>query len=172
VVCVTGDDVSCTVAVAARLAVSAAADERATLLVDLAPGVPASSTFFGWRDEPGFTEAIAGVRLWREVARPIGASEGLAIDVIPAGGLRQDTTSSLRNEVARSEFMAFLGEYDLTVLVAPTAAAAGVASAACGSPPTIIVARTARTRLRTITSSISGLQDAGVTLHGILLIEI
>lgn len=171
VVCVTGDDVARTVAVAGRLAVSAAADERATLLVDLAPGIPSTSAFFGWRDEPGFTEAIAGVRLWREVARPIGASEGLAIDVVPAGGLRQDVTSSVQNEIARSDFVAFVGEYDFTVLVAPTAAAAGVASTVCGSPPTILVARTARTRLRALQSSISGLRTAGVTVHGILLID-
>ena len=171
VVCVTGDDVSLTVAVAGRLAVSAAADEHATLLVDLAPGIPSTSAFFGWREEPGFTEAIAGVRLWREVARPVGASEGLAIDVIPAGGIRQDTTSSVQNEIARREFMAFLEEYDFTVLMAPTAAAVAVASTACGSPPTIVVARTARTRLRALQSSISGLRTAGVTIHGILLID-
>lgn len=170
VVCVTGDDVSRTVAVAGRLAVSAAADERATLLVDLSPGIPSTSAFFGWRDEPGFTEAIAGVRLWREVARPIGASEGLAIDVIPAGGIRQDTTTSVQNEIARREFMAFLGEYDFTVLVASTVASFDVASAVCGSPPTIIVARTAKTRLRALQSSISGLRTAGMTIDGILLL--
>lgn len=172
VVCVTGEDESLTVAVAGRLAVSAAADERATLLVDLAPGIPATSAFFGWRDEPGFTEAIAGVRLWREVARPIGANESLAIDVIPAGGLRQDTMSSLQNEIARSEFMAFLDEYDFTVLVALTTASAGVASTGCGSPPTILVARTAGTRHRAIKRSISGLREALARLHGILLIEV
>lgn len=171
VVCITGDDATRTVAVAGRLAVSAAADERATLLVDLTPGIPGSSNFFGWRDEPGFTEAIAGVRLWREVARPIGASEGLSIDVIPAGGLRQDTASSLQNEVARSEFRAFVGEYDFTVLVAPTVAAAGVAVIACGSPPTILVARIARTRLRAVRASLSGLLESGVSPYGILLID-
>lgn len=171
VVCVTGDDVSRTVAVAGRLAVSAAADERATLLVDMAPGVPSTSAFFGWRDEPGFTEAIAGVRLWREVARPIGVSEGLAIDVIPAGGTRQDTTSSVQNRIARSEFAAFLGEYDFTVLVAPTAAATILTAVACESPPTILVARTARTRIRALQSNISDLLGSGVLLHGIVLID-
>jgi len=171
VVCITGDDVSHTIAVAGRLAVSAAADERATLLVDLAPGVPSTSAFFGWRDEPGFTDAIAGVRLWREVARPIGASEAMSLDVIPAGGLRQDTASSLQNDIARTEFRAFLGEYDFTVLVAPTAVAAGIAAIACGSPPTILVARVARTRHRAIRQSTSGLREAAVTMHGILLID-
>lgn len=171
VVCITGDDVARTVAVAGRLAVSAAADERATLLVDLTPGIPASSHFFGWRDEPGFTEAIAGVRLWREVARPIGASEGLSIDVIPAGGVRQDTTSSLQNEIACNEFKAFVGDYDFTVLVAPTVPAAGVAAIACGRPPTILVARTARTRLRSVKASLSSLRENGVVPYGILLID-
>lgn len=171
VVCVTGDDATHTVAVAGRLAVSAAADERATLLVDLTPGIPASSHYFGWRDEPGFTEAMAGVRLWREVARPIGASEGMSIDVIPAGGLRQDTVSSLQNEIARSEFRAFVGEYDFTVLVAPTAVAAGVAAIACGSPPTILVARIAQTRLRAVRASLSSLRESGVLPYGILLID-
>lgn len=171
VVCITGDDTARTVAVAGRLAVSAAADERATLLVDLTPGIPASSNFFGWRDEPGFTEAIAGVRLWREVARPIGASEGMSIDVIPAGGLRQDTASSLQNEIARGEFRAFVGEYDFTVLVAPTVAAAGVAATACGSPPTILVARIAQTRLRAVRASLASLRESGVLPYGILLID-
>lgn len=139
--------------------------------MDLAPGVPSTSAFFGWREEPGFTEAIAGVRLWREVARPIGASEGLALDVIPAGGIRQDTTSSVQNAIARGEFVAFLGEYDFTVLTAPTPSSAAVAASACGNPPTILVARIARTRLRVLQTDISGLRETGVNLHGILLID-
>lgn len=171
VVCITGEDVSRTVAVAGRLAVSAAADERATLLVDLTPGIPAASSFFGWRDEPGFTEAMAGVRLWREVARPIGASEGLSIDVIPAGAFRQDTASSLQSEIARSEFRTFVGEYDFTVLVAPTMAAASVAATACESPPTILVAQTARTRLRVVKANLSLLRGGGVVPYGFLLID-
>lgn len=170
-VCVTGDTLPDTVAVAARLAVSAATDEQATLLVDLAPGIPSASAFFGWRDEPGFTEAIAGVRLWREVARPVGASEGLAIDVIPAGGPRQDTTTSVQNEIARGEFTAFLAEYDFTVLVAPTTAAVGVAATACRRPPTIVVVRTAQTRIQAIQTTISELRAGGATISGILLLD-
>ncbi len=170
-VCVTGDDVPFTVAVAGRLAVSAAADERATLLVDLAPGIPSASAYFGWREEPGFTEAIAGVRLWREVSRPIGASDGLAIDVIPAGGPRSDTAASVQNHITRSEFMTFVAEYDFAVLVAPTLAAARMAAAVCGTPPTIVVARTARTRLQSLQESLASLKTADVVIHGILLID-
>ena len=70
-VCVTGDDVDLVAAVAGRLAVSAATDARATLLVDIAPGTPSASRYFGERTDPGFSEAIAAVRLWREVTRPL-----------------------------------------------------------------------------------------------------
>lgn len=171
VVCVTGDDALVVAAAAGRLAVSAAADERATLLVDLAPGVAAASAFFGWRDEPGFTEAVAGVRLWREVARPVGASEGLSIEVIPAGGPRHDTAASVQDESARAEFAAFISEYDFTVLVAPNSAAVEVAAAVCRRPLMIITARVARTQLRAIDEFVRKLAMSGALIHGILLID-
>lgn len=170
-VCVTGDSGPITTAIAARLAVSAAADECATLVVDLAAGTPAASAYFGWRDEPGFTEAIAGVQLWREVARPIGASDGMAIDVIPAGGPRQDTEASVAGETTRGEFIRFIGEYDFAVLVAPTPASAVLASAACGGPPTIVVVRTAKTKFAAMYSSLEHLRKAAVSTHGILLVD-
>lgn len=170
-VCVAGDHPPTVAAVAGRLAVSAAADERATLLVDLAPGIAASSTYFGWRDEPGFTEAVAGVRLWREVARPIGASEGMAVDVIPAGAPRQDTEASVQNATAREEFSAFNAEYDFLVLVAPTAAAARIAADVCTRPPTIIVARMARTRLRALRELAQKLSAVGASVHGVILVS-
>jgi len=171
VVCVTGDEVTITVAVACRLAVSAAADERATLLVDLAPGVQGASAFLGWRDEPGFTEAIAGVRLWREVARPIGASEALSLEVIPAGSPRQDTEASVREDSARVEFERFLSEYDVIVLVAPNAVAFNCAMAVCAQPLTIVTAQVARTMLQRLEEDTGRLKASGARVHGILLID-
>lgn len=170
VVCVTGDDTPLVVAVAARLAVSAAADERATVLIDLAPGVAGASAYFGWREEPGFTEAIAAVRLWREVARPVGVTEGISLDVIPSGMRRQDTNESVASESSRTEFTRFIEEYDFTVLVAPTATAVRVARDICSSPPTITVARTAKTRLTELAKAMQTLDDDAVTIHGIILI--
>ncbi len=170
-VCVTGDSAPTTAAVAARLAVSAAADERATLLVDLAPGIPATSAYFGWREEPGFTEAIAGVRLWREVARPIGASEGLAVDVIPSGGPRQDTSDSVQNASARAEFTTFTAEYDFAVLVAPTPLSVRLAALTCDGPPTILVLRSAKTRLTSMKQLVTSLREDGVNVYGILLVD-
>lgn len=171
VVCMTGDDVTTVVAAACRLAVCAAADERATLLVDLAPGVPGASAFFEWRNEPGFTEAIVGVSLWREVARPIGASEGLSLEVIPAGSRRQDTTTSVHDDSARAEFARFLAEYDVIVLVAPNAAAVDFAAAVIEQPATVLTARIARTRLQQLRDDVARLKTSRARLHGILVLS-
>ncbi len=171
VVCVTGDDARVTVAAASRLAVHAAADERATLLMDLTPGVPGASAFFGWRDEPGFTEAIAGVRLWREVARPVGASESLSLDVVPAGSPRQDTDGSVQDSTAQAEFATFLAEYDLSVLVALNFSAVEHAAVVCGNPLTIVTAQIAKTKLRVLKDLVDRSRRSGIKVHGILLID-
>ena len=94
-VCISGDDPEVVAAVVARLAVSAATDKRATLVVDVASGTPSATRYFGERHEPGFSEAIAAIRLWREVARSVGASEGLGLDIVPAGARREDTAESV-----------------------------------------------------------------------------
>lgn len=168
---VTGDDVGVAAVVAARLAVSAAADEHATLLVDLAPGVDGAAAHFGARDEPGFTEAIAAVRLWREVARPIGASEGMAIDVVPAGAPRHDTDESLQSASARAEFELFAGDYDFVVLAAPTSTSALRATALVADVPTIIAVRLAHSKIQVISDMLAKFRAAGVRLHGFLLVE-
>jgi Mrp family chromosome partitioning ATPase len=172
VVCVTGDDPRLTAAAAGQLAVSAAAEERATLVVDIAPGTDSTSAYFGWTEEPGFSEAIAGVRLWREVARSIGASDGLDIDVIPPGRLRDDTTASVQSESACSEFSAFLAEYDFVVLATPTRTATGIAAALCGRPKTIVVARTAQTKVEVLQRITTELKADDIDVSGILLIHI
>jgi Mrp family chromosome partitioning ATPase len=170
-VCVTGDDPDTVAVVAGRLAVSSAADERATLLVDLAPGVPAATKYFAERDEPGFTEAIAGVRLWREVARPVGASEGLGIDVVPAGARRQDMGESVAIETNRDEFHLFAREYDFTVIAAPTPDAIALAAVLCQQPATVYVARVAETTLTALVAEVQTLKALSLNLYGILLID-
>ena len=170
VICLTGDDTALTTAVVGRLAVSAAGDERATLVMDLAPASPSASRFFGWRDEPGFTDAIAGVRLFREVSRSVGASEGLNLDVIPYGAPRSDADTSIRDATARSEMMQFLSEYDFTVLSAPTDHAVSIAVALGLAPPTIIVVRRAKTKLGDIRERIKHLQAENVNVHGLIIL--
>ncbi|MHB8837335.1 MAG: hypothetical protein ACYC7F_00080 [Gemmatimonadaceae bacterium] len=171
IVCVTGDDAMLTVAVAGRIAVSAAADERATLVVDMTPGTPSASAYFGWRDEPGFTDAIAGVRLWREVSRPIGASEGLDIEVIPAGAPRSDTAASISNAAARRDLSEHLAEYDFTVLVAPSVLSVEQTVALGLAPPTLLVVRRAKTRLQALSTTIQQLADRQVIINGMIIID-
>jgi len=171
IVCVTGDDPDTVAVVAGRLAVSSAADERATLLVDLAPDVPAATRYFAERGEPGFTEAIAGVRLWREVARPVGASEGLGIDVVPAGARRQDTIESTAMATNRDEFHLFASEYDFTVIAAPTRDAIALAAVLCRQPATVYVARVAETTLDVLVDEVRMLTRLEVNLYGILLVD-
>ena len=170
-VCVTGDDPDMVAVVSGRLAVSSAADERATLLVDLAPGVPAATKYFAERGEPGFTEAMAGVRLWREVARPVGASEGLGIDVVPAGARRQDTEESAATATNRDEFHLFASEYDFTVIAAPTRDAIALASVLCQQSATVYVARVAETTLDALVAEVRILKALNLNLYGILLID-
>ncbi|MHB1313423.1 MAG: hypothetical protein ACYC3L_15505 [Gemmatimonadaceae bacterium] len=170
-VCVTGDDADTVAVVAGRLAVSSAADERATLLVDLAPGVPAATKYFAERGEPGFTEAIAGVRLWREVARPVGASEGLGIDLVPAGARRQDTIESAALAANRDEFHVFAGEYDFTVIAAPTRDAIALATMLCPRPATVYVARVSQTTLSALILEVKALKSMDLNLYGILLVD-
>ncbi len=171
IVCVTGDDAMLTVTVAGRIAVSAAADERATLVVDMTPGTPSASGYFGWRDEPGFTDAIAGVRLWREVSRPIGASEGLDIEVVPAGAPRSDTAASISNAAARRDLSEHLAEYDFTVLVAPSVLSVEQTVALGLAPPTLLVVRRARTRLQALRTTIQQLRDRQVIINGMIIID-
>jgi Mrp family chromosome partitioning ATPase len=169
-VCVTGDEATQTVAVAASLAVSAAAEERATLVMDLSPGAPSASAYFGWRDEPGFTEAIAGVRLWREVARPIGASEGLDLDVVPAGLPRADAEETENSDAARRAFREFLEEYDFSVLVAPTLRAVTRAHEVGNARSLIVVARSAHTSHASFKATIAAISKTNIAIHGIVLL--
>jgi Mrp family chromosome partitioning ATPase len=170
-VCITGDDPDVIGAVAGRLAVSAAADARATVAVDIASGTPSVARYFGERHEPGFSEAIAAVRLWREVTRSVGASEGLGLDVVPAGARRADTVESVAMASNRSEFTLFTSEYDFTVLAAPTRESLAIVVQLCAKPATVYVARIAKTSLEALAADVRALQGLGIDLHGILLVD-
>lgn len=170
-VCITGDDPEVVAAVVGRLAVSAASDERATLVVDVASGTPSATHYFRERHEPGFSEAIAAVRLWREVARPVGAGEGLGLDVVPAGARRTDTAESVAMESNRREFHLFASEYDFTIVAVPTSESLATAMTLWTRPATIYVARIAQTRLDTMIAEVRALQHAALDLHGILLVD-
>lgn len=170
-VCITGDDIDVVAAVAGRLGVSAAADAHATLVVDAAPGTPSVTRYYGERHEPGFSEAIAAIRLWREVARPVGASEGLGLDVVPAGARRFDTMESVAMASNRREYHLFSSEYDFTVVAAPTQESMATVVALIEKPATIYVARVALTPLNAVVENVRALRSMGLDLHGVLLVD-
>lgn len=168
-VAVSGDDRSVVATVAGRLALAAAADARATLVVDLDAEGSAVAGYYGERPEPGFSDALAGVRLWREVTRPIGASDGLSIDVIPGGAIRAEEPDGAAKESAREEFARFRSEYDFCVIVAPAESSLVLACSLVEKPVTVLCAEIGSTALSRLQASAARVREAGAVLHGLAL---
>ncbi len=168
-VAIGGDNRAVVATASGRLALAAAADARATLVVDTdAEGSPVAG-YYSERPEPGFTDAIAGVRLWREVARPIGASEELAIDVVPAGSIRRDELDPETRLAARAEFARFRDQYDFCVIVAPTDATLDLLCSLIDAPAVVVCAEIGRTSLEELHMSAARIRKVGAQVHGVAL---
>jgi Mrp family chromosome partitioning ATPase len=166
-VAVSGDDRAVVATVAGRLSLAAAADARATLVVDAdAEGSPVAG-YYGESPEPGFSDALAGVRLWREVTRPIGASDGLSIDVIPGGAIRAEEPDGATKESARAEFARFRSEYDFCVIVAPSESSLALACSLVEKPVTVLCAEIGRTGLSRLQADATRIRESGAVLHGL-----
>lgn len=166
-VVVTGDERAVVATVAGRLALAAAADERATLAVDADAEGSSVAGYYGERPEPGFSDALAGVRLWREVTRPIGASDGLSIDVTPGGAVRAEERDRAAHQSAREEFARFRAEYDFCVIVAPSEASLLLACSLVEKPVTVLCAEVARTALSSLHDDADRVRATGAELHGV-----
>lgn len=163
---VTGSDPTITAATAARLAIAAAADHRTTLAIDLDPTEIALARTFRERPEPGFTDALAGAFRWKDVARPVGSSDGLPITLMPAGTERDDVSPAMTLEALREEFTKFRSQFELTIIVCPLDRVATALALIPTSPVihTTVAGETPVTRLmeegaavRTQTSRVQGL---------------
>ena len=168
-VAVSGDDRGVVATVAGRLALAAAADERATLVVDVDAESSAAAAFYAQPPEPGFSDALAGVRLWREVAHPVGASSRLAIDVVAAGSVRRETLDGVARALGRDEFARFRSEYDFSVIVAPSGAELVAIRGLMDDMPTVLCAQVARTAMAELRAQAQQLRDGGVAVHGVVL---
>jgi Mrp family chromosome partitioning ATPase len=168
-VAVTGDDRAVVATVAGRLALAAAADARATLVVDVDAEGSSVARYYGERPEPGFSDALAGVRLWREVTRPIGASDGLSIDVTPGGAIRTEEPDRETKDSARAEFARFRSEYDFCVIVAPSVASLVLACSLIEKPVTVLCAEIGRTALAQLHADATHVRGAGALLHGLAI---
>ncbi len=168
-VIVSGDERAVTATVGGRLALAAAADARVTLVVDADAEGSSVAGFYGERPEPGFTDALAGVRLWREVMRPVGASDGLTIDVVPGGAIRREDLDPATKASAREEFARFRAEYDFCVIVAPSESAIALLAYLIEKPVTVLCAEVGHTSLARVRSNAARLRDSGAVLHGIAI---
>lgn len=112
---VTGEDAVIVAAIGARLAIAAAADHRTTLIVELDPEQIALARMFRDQAEPGFTDALAGAFKWREVARSVGSSDGLAITMVPAGTTR-DPLDDVQQRAGIAAFQVFREGFEFTIL--------------------------------------------------------
>lgn len=164
-----GDDPGVAATAAGRLAIAAGADARATLVVDADAENSPAAAYFDERPEPGFTDAVAGVRLWREAATPIGASDGVQIDFVPAGSIRELPAEAETIASAREEFARFRGGFDLSVVVAPTPMALQRVEQVIDTRLVVICLRLAATRLDDARHLAASVRARGGTVHGVLL---
>ncbi|HVT37858.1 MAG TPA: hypothetical protein VHE78_02325 [Gemmatimonadaceae bacterium] len=164
-----GDERAVVATVAGRLALAAAGDASATLVVDAdAEGSPVAG-YYRQRPEPGFTDAMAGVRLWREVTRPVGASDGLAIDVVSGGSLGRKEPDATTRDAARQEFARIRAEYDFCVAVGSSDAAIIRLNGLLEGPTVLLCAVVGRTTLASLIGRATRLRAGGASLHGIAL---
>jgi Mrp family chromosome partitioning ATPase len=158
--------------VAGRLALAAAGDASATLVVDAdAEGSPVAG-YYRRRPEPGLTDVAAGVRLWREVAQPVGVSEGLAIDMVPGGSLRREGSDASTRDASRADFARFRGEYDFCIVVASSEAAVSRLGGLLERPLVLLCAVVGRTTVASLAASTRRLRDAGASLHAVVLWDV
>ncbi len=166
-VIVTGDDPAIVASTAAGIAHAAATDTRATLVIDLDNERSPAAAHYRVRTEPGFSDAMAGVRLWREVTLAVGANSGLSIDVIPGGALRRDVP-----ERATSELTEFLLEHDFCVVVAPGARVAQRAAGLTSGAMVILCVELQVTTLVELAVWRSALfAEINAPVHGLALIK-
>lgn len=168
-VVVSGDDRAVVATVAGRLALAAAADARATLVADADAEGSSLAGYYGERPEPGFSDALAGVRLWREITRPIGASDGVTIDVIPGGAIRAEERDHRTKESARGEFARFRSDYDFCVVVAPSEPSLALAFSLAEKPVTVLCAEIGRTVLARLETDARRVRESGAVLHGLAI---
>ncbi len=165
---VTGRDADIAAAAGARLAIAAAADHRATLVIDLDPTRIALARVLRERAEPGLSDAMAGAFRWKEVARPIGSSDGLPITLLPAGTERDDLATGEALDRVLDEFGRFRAAFELTILVAPLRALE-LADRLAGTGPLLLATSTGDTPVARFEEECDELRRAGRRLHGVIL---
>jgi hypothetical protein len=165
---VMGADPEISAATGARLAIAAAADHRNTLIVDLdAPSIALSRTFRE-RAEPGLRDVLARAFTWREVARPVGSSDGLPITLLPAGTERDVPQPGPELDALMAEFERFRGQFELTLAVSPVSEI-DLAMAMVAGSPILLTAVAGETPLDSLIAAAETQRAAGRKLAGLVI---
>lgn len=164
---VTGEDPVIVAAVGARLAIAAAADHRTTLVCELDSEQIALSRVFRDHAEPGFSDALAGSFKWREVARAVGSSDGLAISMLPAGTTRDPLSEdALRTGIAA--FQAFREGFEFTILAVSLRHLEQARHILPGAP-TVLCATLAATSVEAFQAAAAAVESSGDRVHSLVL---
>ena len=165
---ITGGEADIVAAVGARLAISAAADHRNTLIIDGDPAEIAVSRTFRERAEPGLRDVLARAFTWREVARPVGSSDGLPITLVPAGAEREDAVVGDAAEQVRAELTRLRTGYDLTLAVTAPAQVAQ-AQGLLDPSPVLVTAVVGSTPIDGLLEALTMLRTGEWRLQGLVL---
>jgi len=165
---VTGADSVIVAAVSARLAIAAAADHRTTLIGELDPEQVALARVFRDHAEPGFTDALAGTFKWREVARPVGSSDGLSIAMIPAGTTRDLASEAAVREEVYEAFATFRDGFEFTI-IAVTLRDLAEARRLVPGAPVVVCATLGETPVASFTAEGATIQADGQKIHSLVL---
>lgn len=165
---ITGAESEIAAAVGVRLAIAAAADHRSTLILDCDPSQIAVSRTFRERAEPGLHDVLAKAFTWREVARPVGSSDGLPITLLPAGTDRDDLATGLERDALMADFARLRASYELTLAVASRS---GVAQALelIEASPVLFTVVVGETRIDQLLAELGALREQGRKLQGLVL---
>jgi hypothetical protein len=167
-VVVTGDDIIIATAVAARLAIAAAADHRTTLVAELDPEQIALARMFRDHPEPGFKDAMAGAFKWREVARPVGSSDGLTIQMIPAGTSRGPERDMAVEAESRAGFSEFRDGFEFTILVVALPDLSQARELLAGAP-LVLCGTLGETPVAQFTTNGARVQEGAEKLHSVVI---
>ena len=165
---ITGPDLDISAATGARLAIAAAADHRNTLIVDLDPRSIALSRTFHERAEPGVRDVLARAFTWREVARPVGSSDGLTITLLPAGTERDDDATGEARVAVLAEFERLQSAHELTLAVAPLDGFELAMSLLPGSP-VLLTAVAGETSIDALVTAVEAQRGAGRRVAGLVI---
>lgn len=167
-VVVTGEDALIAGAAAARLAIAAAADHRKTLVAEMDAEQAVLARIFREHAEPGFTDALVGAFPWSEVVRPVGSSDGLTIQLLPAGTSRALDTDLAVRDASRGEFDRFRNGFEFTILVVALGDLPAARDLLPGAP-TVLCGTLGQTPVARFAAAGARIQAEGETLHSVVV---